>query len=180
MGVLKLAGALLGAATRLAPAACYEPQLASCAVRCSSNADCAPGQTCGAQGYCAVPELACPPGSDAAPADGPPADTQRPDAAPKLQLRVRIPDGGRVTVDGVGLCDSDGWPDGDCRFAVTAGVALTARAIPHAGYTFDQWTSTVCAMAGQTCVFTPTAPATEIRVRFERVDDDDDTHLGGP
>ncbi len=173
MGILRS----LAAVALLAPTACYEPELASCAVRCTSSADCAPGQTCGAGGLCAAPDLACAAGADAAIADAP-ADAQRPDAGPRVQLRVRVSDSGRVHVDGVGLCDSEGSPDGDCRFAVAPGVPLTLRAVPHAGYRFDQWTSAACAMAGSTCMLTPVAPMTEARVRFMR-DNDEDARLAG-
>ncbi|HSK05133.1 MAG TPA: hypothetical protein VK932_27980 [Kofleriaceae bacterium] len=175
MGVLRS----LAAAALLAPVACYEPELASCAVRCTSSADCAPGQTCGAGGLCAAPDLACSPaGGDAAIGDAPGAG-QQPDAGARVQLRVRVSDHGRVHVDGVGLCDSEGWQDGDCRFGVVPGVPLTLRAIPHAGYQFDQWTSTACSAAGPTCMLTPVAATTEARVRFMRVDADDDARLAG-
>jgi hypothetical protein len=174
MGVLRS----LAAAALLAPVACYEPELASCAVRCTSSTDCAPGQTRGAAGYCAAPDLACSPAAaDGAIGDGAP-DAQPPDAGLQVQLRVRVSDRGRVHVDGVGLCDSEGWPAGDCRFAVAPGVPLTLRAIPHAGYRFDQWTSTACSMAGPTCMLTPVAAMTEARVRFVR-ESGDDAHLAG-
>jgi hypothetical protein len=176
MGVLRS----LAAAALLAPVACYEPELASCAVRCTSSADCAPGQSCSVAGLCAAPDLACSPaGGDAAIADAP-GNGQQPDAGPRVQLRVRVSDSGRVHVDGVGLCDSEGWQDGDCRFGVVPGVPLTLRAIPHAGYQFDQWTSTACSMAGATCMLTPVASTTEARVRFMRMTDGDKKAGGEP
>lgn len=164
MGVLRL----LAAAALLAPAACYEPRLVDCVVRCSSNADCAPGQTCGAQGYCAAPELACTAsGSDAGTADGP-GGPRRPDAGPRVQLRTRVAEGGTINVDDIGICDADGESNGDCLFSVAPAVPLTLRAVPHGGYKFDRWMSAWCAMAAAICVFTPTEPLTEVRVKFAR------------
>jgi hypothetical protein len=175
MDVLKL----LAAAALLAPAACYEPHFPDCTVRCATSADCAPGQACGGHGYCAAPELACAlAGFDAPVADGPPADSHRPpDAASKVQLRVRISEKGKVFVEDVGMCDSEGWANGDCRFSVTAGIPLVLHAIPHAGYVFERWTSSACAMAEETCMLTPIEPLTEVRARFDR--DDDINSSGG-
>jgi hypothetical protein len=163
---------LLAASALLAQAACYEPRFTDCAVRCSTDDDCAPGQTCGTHGYCAGTELACTRGEpDAAGSNSPPADAALPDAPAKVQLRVRISQDGKVLVEEVGMCDSEGWPGGDCRFTVTAGVPLILRAIPHTGHVFERWTSTACAMAPATCMLTPIAPMTEVRARFEQTDD---------
>lgn len=58
----------------LALAACYEPTLASCTVRCAEAADCAPGQTCRDDGWCTAPGMtaACAPatGGDLVPVSG--------------------------------------------------------------------------------------------------------------
>ncbi|MBA3452639.1 MAG: hypothetical protein H0T42_06010 [Deltaproteobacteria bacterium] len=48
--VFLLALALLSTAT----AGCYRPQLDECAVRCGGAEDCAPGQVCGSDGWCAA------------------------------------------------------------------------------------------------------------------------------
>ncbi|HWO25531.1 MAG TPA: hypothetical protein VNO30_42620 [Kofleriaceae bacterium] len=149
--------------------ACYEPQWRDCAVRCSSGEDCAPGQTCGAAGYCAAPDLTCTPATaDAPPADAPapPRDARKPDDKPKVQLRVRVNDGGRVFVDGSGTCDTDSSQNGDCQFAVTAGTPQSLHAIPHSDYHFDRWTSSACGMAGAVCTLVPVEPQTEVRARF--------------
>jgi len=39
-------------------AGCYSPELRDCAVSCASPDDCAPGQVCGSDAYCAAPEIA--------------------------------------------------------------------------------------------------------------------------
>jgi hypothetical protein len=173
MGVLRRLAAVL-----LAPVACYQPRLPDCTVRCASSDDCAPGQTCDAQGYCAAPGLACPAGEPDAPPPGPPIDAPPPidarppidalpiDAAPNVQLRVRISGSGAVDVEGAGRCDAAGPDHGDCRYSVTPGTPLELLAIPYSGSVFEEWTSAACATAGATCVFTPIAPMTEVRARF--------------
>jgi hypothetical protein len=167
MGVLKhIPAALLALLS-----ACYEPQWQDCAVRCSSSDDCAPGQTCGAQGYCAAPDHTCMPATaDATPPDARQPDGRKPDDKPKVQLRVRLTEGGQVDVDGAGTCDNAPPRNGDCEFAVTHGLPQAVRAIPAAGYVFDRWTSPTCAMAEALCFVVPLDQQTEVRVRFERAE----------
>jgi hypothetical protein len=163
MGVLRP----LAAAALLAPAACYEPQLADCAVACSSSSDCAPGQTCGAAGYCAAPDLACAPrgGVDAPrPVDARPADAP----SMKVLLHVRADRGGAVIVQGTETCDADCW------FSVPGGAPVLLHAVPRAGHRFDRWTTPACGTQDESCILTPIEPSTEVRARFERDDDDDD------
>jgi hypothetical protein len=150
--------------------ACYEPQWQDCAVRCSSSDDCAPGQSCGAQGYCAAAGLTCAPATgDGAPMDAPtPPGDGRKDDKPKVQLRVKLSEGGRILVDGVGACDNDHSRNGDCQFSVTYGQPQAVRAIPHGGYRFTRWMSPTCATAGAICVVVPLDSLTEVRVRFDR------------
>jgi hypothetical protein len=180
MGLLTRARALAAAtapasilAALLAPA-CYEPRLPDCTLACSSSSDCAPGQVCGAEGYCAAPEHACmPPSIGGPPADGPPPPADAPadagappDAPPKVLLRVRASGGGAVVVEGAGSCDSDSQ-GGDCTYSVVAGLSIELRAVPHAGRSFDRWTSLACAAQDQTCVLTLVSAFTEARARFQ-------------
>lgn len=159
MDLLKpLAAALLW----LVPA-CYEPQWQDCAVRCASSEDCAPGQACGAQGYCTSPDRTCTPAS----ADAGPADSRKPDDKPKGQLRVRLSEGGTISVEGAGTCGFEPPQHGDCQFLVTLGVQQEVRAVPSIGYVFDRWTSPACATAGASCVLVPLDPTTEVRARFK-------------
>jgi Divergent InlB B-repeat domain len=173
MDVLKrtaaTSSATLFAALAALLSACYEPRWQDCAVRCSTNADCAPGQTCGTAGYCAAPDLTCTQAADAPPADapGPPRDGRKPDDKPKVQLRVRVNDGGSVSVDGAGICDTS-TNNGDCQFSVTADAPQPVRAIPNGGFHFDRWTSSACGMSGAVCTLVPTEPQTEVRAKFDR------------
>jgi hypothetical protein len=159
MGILRLVAAAL-----LAAAACYEPHLPDCTVRCASSDDCAPGQVCGAQGYCAASGLACP--SSGAPADAAPADTRKPDDPPEVQLHVLVGDGGKVRIDGTGTCDSSGAQQGDCLFTVMRGAALRLRAVPQGGYSFDRWTSAACEGEPASCDLTLIMPLTEVQATF--------------
>jgi len=38
--------------------ACYDPELRDCTVTCHGKHDCAEGQVCGSDGYCAAPDVA--------------------------------------------------------------------------------------------------------------------------
>lgn len=162
---------LLGAAP-LALASCYEPRLADCTVRCSSSDDCGPGQTCGAQGYCTAPDRACASSTaDAPPIDGappPPPDAgHKPDGGGKnVLLRVQVGDGGKVRIEGAGVCDADGSQHGDCSYVVPQTVPLVLRATPRGGYAFDQWTSAACGLSGSLCVLTPLDELTVVSVKF--------------
>lgn len=156
MGILRL----LPAAALLAQAACYEPRLADCVVPCSSSDECAPGQACGAHGYCAAPELAC------AAAGGPDGGPGGPDGPRQVQLRVKVSGHGRVIVDGAGQCGAE--PKDGCMFSVTASAPRTLRAIADDDHMFDQWASFACGSAGALCVLVPAQPLTEVHARFER------------
>lgn len=161
----------LAAALLLLVPACYEPQWQDCAVRCSSSEDCAPGQACGAQGYCASPDRACTP----AIADARPPDSRKPDDKPKGQLRVQTSAGGRISIGGAGTCDTAPPHNGDCLLSVTLGEQQEVRAIPDSGYLFKRWTSPTCGVAGEICFFVPLGPLTEVRALFQH-DTDDDAH----
>ena len=144
-------------------ASCYEPQLVDCTIRCSGASDCATGQVCGADHFCAAPDVAdhCAAVTaltDAGIVDG--AGTKpdaRPDAPPPPdapthgQLRVQIEGGkGRVTVDGVGTCTDD------CTYSVPLQVPLTAHAVAQDDWHFERWTNGPCIGQLENCAFTPT------------------------
>jgi hypothetical protein len=153
----------------LALAGCYSPSLRDCTLSCGSPDDCAAGQVCGADGWCAAPAVAgrCPGLVDAGPRDAGPADAS-PDAAMTILLRVQIDGKGSILVDGHGSCSSQGAQHGDCTFTVAARVALTAYAVAiPLGNTFTGWTSATCKDAPATCTFTPMV-ATTIVAKFQQ------------
>ena len=80
--------------------------------------------------------------------------------------RSSVTMGGKIRVDGMGSCDGDGPQSGDCSYSVPEAEPLTLKANPRGGYRFESWTSTACAGAAETCVFTPVDPLTEIAARF--------------
>ena len=42
----------------IAAGACYEPELRDCTLSCTAAAECADGQVCGSDHFCASPEIA--------------------------------------------------------------------------------------------------------------------------
>lgn len=151
LAAVALAGQLVAL---LAQAACYAPRLPDCTVPCSSDLDCPPDQSCGAEGSCTAPDLIC-------------APLERPDAPPPLplvRLRVQV-ERGAVEVQGIGECDGAGWQELICMFDVPQQVPLTLIATAHPRYKFDKW-SGVCEGQGPTCSVILSAPFTEARTRF--------------
>jgi hypothetical protein len=160
MGLLAKCAAL----TLALLAGCYEPQLVDCTIRCSGAADCASGQVCGADHFCAAPDIAdhCSSvtavidagvivdGAGAKP-DARPDAPPPPDAPTHGQLHVTIEGGkGRVTVDGVGTCTSD------CTYSVPLHMPLTAHAVGEDDWHFEKWTDGPCIGQLENCAFTPT------------------------
>jgi hypothetical protein len=98
---------------------CYEPRYGECVVRCAAASDCAPGQACGADGWCVSPEHAgqCAsspgdgggiepdPGRDGPRVDAgkPPKDARLPDAPPPDGPLARCGAGCPGTCEG-GVC----------------------------------------------------------------------------
>lgn len=140
-----------------AVAGCYAPDLRDCTVTCTAGTDCASGQVCGRDGFCASADVAgqCDRLGDAG---------VRPDAPPpppaKITLHVQIDGPGRVTIAGVGVCSKD-VANGDCTWQVAPG-ALTAVPEAFEDKHFEHWTTPPCsAMPTATpCAFTLAAPIT--------------------
>src|SRR4051812_37357316 len=84
-------------------AGCYDPQEVDCTVSCAAANECAQGQVCGTDGFCAAPGIAGHCG-------GPDGGTQR------VSLRVAIDGPGKISIDGVGSCD-DMAPNHACVFS---------------------------------------------------------------
>lgn len=188
MALLRLAVAL-GIAG--AVPACYSPDLRDCVVACTAASDCATGQVCGADRFCAAPSVAgqcdqlAPPVDAGADASRPPVDAPRdaavppidaappPDAPPQLVLlRVKVNGRGRVAVAGVGTCATPAAAGNvECQYAVPIGnVQLDATASP--GWYFDKWTEG-CQGQGPSCTTAVLAPTT-VQAKFRQGDDDDD------
>lgn len=174
-----LVPALRAAATATAATAlvaCYQPTLRDCTVSCSSAADCAGDQVCGASGWCAAPDVACSLDPDAASVDGAGADGSDGDGmspidAPMMidagaDLRIVISGRGSVATDQPGVnCQT---PPGDCTYSVAPGTAVTLTAIDGPGNNqFVDWTTPNCMGMGRTCVLTVSSPVTLVSVEFD-------------
>ena len=145
-------------------AGCYEPQLTDGTIRCSAESDCATGQVCGTDHFCAAPDVADHCSSVTGPTDAGVVDdgaSSKPDARPDAppppdapthgQLRVQIEGTGGVTVEGVGTCVDD------CTYSVPLQMPLTAHAIAADDeWHFVNWTTGPCIGQSANCVFTPT------------------------
>lgn len=122
---------------------CYAPDLRDCTVTCTGAKDCAGGQVCGQDGYCAAEGIAgtCGDAVDAAV-----------DAAPSVMLRVMVMGEGYVEIVGVGTCGMTG--PRDCMIQVPKGAQVVAKAIPDDDdKPFERWTSLTCGGQGATCTF---------------------------
>lgn len=144
----------LAAALCVALAACYSPEEHDCTVECSGVNDCGEGQICGGDGYCASPGLAgqCMPSDD--------------HASQMKMLNVVIEGQGKVSIEGVGSCDSEGPMAGNCTFPVATGVALQINAVENKDREFVSWTAT-CSGTVRTCTLTPVMALTQVGAKFQ-------------
>ncbi|MDQ3366778.1 MAG: hypothetical protein M3680_15240 [Myxococcota bacterium] len=167
-------------------AACYSPDVRDCTVSCAAVSDCAGGQVCGSDQFCAAPDVAgtCAQRTTDAGTEEPDgrvpqdagADAAAPDAAlAMVQLHIRIDGRGAVTVPNVGVCDA-GSGANDCLYMIPPGVPVSLHAVPKNQWRFTAWESTACAGEPATCVLTPTAP-TFVKARFMNDDDATDRPL---
>lgn len=166
-------------------AGCYEPVLRDCTVTCASAGECATGQVCGPDGYCARPAVAgtcIAPGHPDADVDGTidariavpdarPAPP-RPDAPPAAELAIAITGRGDVDVAPLGAsCVADDWMGAACAYPITAGapIVLTAKTT-HKDDRFGGW-SGACSGQSATCSLTATSGTTSVTAGFLRKDD---------
>lgn len=147
---------------------CYEPTLRDCTLTCSTESDCAGGQVCGSDFFCASPEIAgrCSslPGDAGsndrdAGVDGAIISDAPPDAAPDARTRatlmISIDGQGQIAMTGIGSCDKAAPQNGMCTFDVPIGMLVTAHATGYPDWGFDRWTTAACATTPiQTCTFT--------------------------
>jgi hypothetical protein len=160
-------------------AACYRPDARDCTVSCSGADECIDGQVCGADGWCAAPDVAgtCgdEPGDDAAVADAPvlPDDAALPDAAPPdaagAELHVVVSGRGKVIIEPLGVeCAGMQGAPGDCTFPAAPDLEVTLLPTDtHPQDTFAGWTTANCEASPGACVLTVTAPVTLVGASFE-------------
>jgi len=175
MGLLRASVASLAAIA----GGCYSPELRDCTVTCSAASDCADGQVCGDDQYCAAPGIAgrCStlPG-DAGPtirdggADARTIVDARPDATVWAAIDISIEGQGRVIVQNIATCEKTGPQNGSCTFYVPAGLAITVHAQPYFDWRFDKWTMSACdPVGGSTCTFQATGTS-PVGAKFRRND----------
>lgn len=179
MGILRPGVALLAAIA----GGCYSPELRDCTLTCSAASDCADGQVCGDDHFCAAPGIAgrcstLPTDAggtirDAA-VDGPKIVDARPDAAPDATvwaaIEVTIEGQGRVIVQNIATCEKAGPQNGSCMFYVLTGSAVTVHAQGYFDWHFDKWTLAACEeVDGSTCTFQAIATS-YVNAKFKRDD----------
>jgi len=169
--------ALLSRAAALAClAACYSPDVRDCSVTCASSVDCAGAQVCGADHFCAMPEIAgtcarqqgmpdaggTAPDAELPPDAGitPPADAAPPDAPATGTLHLKVGGHGQLVAGGH-TCTMD------CTFQVPL-VTLDVVAVGLGDQVLDKWTEGPCTGShATTCTVTP--PVT-VGAKFHRDD----------
>jgi hypothetical protein len=167
---------LTPAAAALVLASCYSPDLRDCTVTCTSSADCAGAQVCGADHFCAdaaragtcsitdadsAPDARDVPGmSDARGLSDAPIEDASLDAPPDAALHLVVIGRGDL-IAGNDTCDMD------CRFALPiAPIDVVAVAGPD--QVLDGWFLGPCiGSTSSTCTVTP--PAT-VGVKFHKHD----------
>jgi hypothetical protein len=178
MGLLGRIASLL-----LFTTACYSPDVRDCTVSCVAESDCASGQVCGSDRFCASPELAgqcsshppddggVPPIRDAASidAEGVAPPDAPPDAEPTTTVEVHVEGKGAISLDGIGTCDSAAPQNGACAFVVPYGKPLRIEAIAYPDWRFEKWTTITCLVEDETCEFTPLLPSS-VTGKFKRDD----------
>ncbi len=135
---------------------CYSPELRDCTVTCSGANDCASGQICGSDGFCA--------GAGVAGTCGPGGVDAGIDAAPRVMLRLQVEGTGRVEIVGAGMCGGNG-PD-DCTVSVPRGPVVITAITTQSDKPFERWTTPNCAGQPSSCMFTATT-ATTIGAKFK-------------
>jgi hypothetical protein len=173
-----------------AGAACYEPELRDCTLACSSTSDCADGQVCGSDRFCASPELAgnCfsagrrDAGASSTTSDdaGVPivddasmptfdAAAPMPDATTTAILTIQIDGRGEVYVQSHGTCD-DQAPDNRCEYVVPLDSFIVLAADGDRDWRFDEWSAGPCKNSeSSACVFQLTSDTTA-NAKFRRED----------
>jgi hypothetical protein len=127
--------------------ACYDPATVDCTVSCSGEDECATGQTCGSDGFCASPDVAG-------------------QCIDPVSLEIDIEGDGTVAIDGIGECNSRTATDHRCIYVVPPNQRRDLEAMPNGDKTFKHWTST-CVGETATCAVTPVTDVTRVGAKFE-------------
>jgi hypothetical protein len=170
LGLVREEDVMRSAAAMIVLAGCYSPSVRDCVLACSSDADCAAGQSCSG-GLCAASGVSC--GDPQDPIDSaivspPPADAihtatdarVEPDA-PAITLVaivIAIVGMGSVTI-GATTCTAG------CTVQVPTNQSVGIVAVGKGEDVFGAWTSAACHGQAASCSFTPTA-ATLVAVVF--------------
>jgi hypothetical protein len=83
-----------------------------------------------------------------------------------VALRVTLAGPGKVTIDSVGLCDSESAETNACMFSVQNGVTLSLKAQAKHDREFEAW-SGGCSGSDESCSLTPVTSLTEVGAKFE-------------
>jgi hypothetical protein len=144
------------AALALALAGCYSPDALDCTVACAAANDCADGQVCGSDGFCAAPSVA---GHCGGPDGGMPSQL--------ASLRVTIQGAGKIRIDSVGVCDSETAHDDACEFSVPAGMSISLQADANGEHEFRGWSGACAGTSSSSCTLTPVMGLTQVGAKFE-------------
>lgn len=137
----------------VALAACYDPGAVDCTVSCAAASECAQGQVCGSDGFCAAPSVA---GHCGGPDGG---------ASSELaMLKITIEGQGKVSIDGVGVCDTE--TSDSCSFMVPTATSLSLKASPKKDQRFVTW-SGACAGTSPSCAVLAVMALTQLGAKFE-------------
>ncbi|CAN5879057.1 hypothetical protein BH11MYX3_BH11MYX3_46260 [soil metagenome] len=137
---------------------CYAPDVRDCTVTCSAATDCASGQVCGKDGFCAAEGVAgtCGPGGVDAGVD----------AAPRVMLHVTVDGTGKVDVVGAGMCGGGGGGSNDCMISVPRGPVVINAIVTQTDKPFERWTTPNCTGQTSSCMFTANT-ATTVGAKFK-------------
>jgi hypothetical protein len=169
----------------VALAGCYEPQVRDCTIACSFATDCADGQTCGGDGWCAAPDVA---GSCDERRENPDA-MPPPDAEPPIEIDASVPDAPgpdampdvvvklRVVVEGRGKVlispldeECIGVNNGSVECPFNLGFGSVQHLVPvttGGGSTWVGWTTGNCSASPNECVVTLTDAETLVVAKFD-------------
>lgn len=168
----------------VAVSACYQPTLVDCTITCASSGECASGQVCGDDGFCARPEIAgscatlgmidaaqgaIPDARETADARRPPdaRPDARPDAMPPGVLRIAITGRGKVTANpGDHTCNAPDDGGATCSYAITVGTVMSLDAKAGKDRRFVGWTTPVCAGQDDPCTLVIATGTTIVGAAF--------------